>query len=87
MITKQSLRMQALQIEALKIQWEHLLIVQKRHQSWITDNADKESDRSRCDIIDLIEEMVGQYDSLLQAPQGDMDQVSMDTGVDVLHKH
>ena len=86
MITKQPLRLQALQIEALKIQREHLLIVQKRHKSWIIDTADKEIDRLRRDIIALIEEMVNQYDSLLEAlqKQGATDKVSVDTEVEAI---
>jgi len=86
MITKQPLRLQALQIEALKIQREHLLIVKKRHKSWIIDTADKEIDRLRRDIIALIEEMVSQYDSLLEAlqKQGATDKVSVDTEVEAI---
>ena len=83
MITKPPVRLQALQIEALKIQREHLLIVQKRHQSWIMDTADKEIHRLRHDIIVLIEEMVGQYDRLLEAlqTQGNTDKVSVEVAV------
>jgi len=57
------------QIEALKIQQEHMLVVLERHRAWSKgpDADDIEIDRVRREIIDLIEKTVTEYDRLLVA--------------------
>jgi hypothetical protein len=57
------------QIEALKIQQEHMLVVLERHRAWSQgpDGDDIEIDRARHEIIDLIEKTVTEYDRLLVA--------------------
>ena len=56
------------QIEALKIQQEHMLVVLERHRAWSKGpDDDIEIDRVRREIIDLIEKTVTEYDRLLVA--------------------
>jgi hypothetical protein len=69
MSTRQAQHLRALQIEALKIQQEHLLVVRDRHRAWIQNSDDMETYRIRREIIDLIEKTIDHYDELLKALQ------------------
>jgi PIN domain nuclease of toxin-antitoxin system len=60
-------RMRSQQIEALKIQKEHMIVVRDRHQAWRKDPTDIEINRIRHAIIDSIEKTLAQYDQLLEA--------------------
>jgi hypothetical protein len=60
-------RMRSQQIEALKIQKEHMIVVRDRHQVWSKDPTDIEINRIRHEIIDSIEKTLAQYDQLLEA--------------------
>ena len=67
MSTKLALRQRDMQIEALKVQQEHLRVVRDRHQTWMKESGDIEINRIRHDIIDLIEKTLNRYDDLLGA--------------------
>jgi hypothetical protein len=67
MSTKLALRQRDMQIEALKLQQEHLRVVRDRHQTWMKEAGDSEINRIRHDIIDSIEKTLNQYDDLLKA--------------------
>ena len=60
-------RMRSQQIEALKIQKAHMIVVRDRHQVWSKDPTDIEINRLRHEIIDSIEKTLAQYDQLLEA--------------------
>ena len=67
MSNKLALRQRDMQIEALKVQREHLRVMRDRHQTCMKEAGDIDINRIRHDIIDLIEKTLNQYDHLLEA--------------------
>jgi hypothetical protein len=67
MSTHLSQRLRDQQIEALKIQQQYMTVVRERHQVWSKDSDDREINRIRNEILDLVEKTIVQYDHLLGA--------------------
>jgi hypothetical protein len=67
MSLQHSLRLQELQIEAINIQREHLLVVQHRHTNWISDDDDANINGLCLELIHSIGKTLAQYENLLNA--------------------
>ena len=65
-----SFRLRELQIEAMNIQKEHLLVIRNRRRNWINDVDNRNINRLRHGIIESIGNIVDQYDHLLEELQG-----------------
>ena len=67
MSLQHSLRRRELQIEAINIQREHLLVVQHRHTNWMSDDDDHNINSLRLELIHSIGKTLAHYDNLLKA--------------------
>jgi hypothetical protein len=74
MSTRLSQRLRDQQIEALKIQQQYMTVVRERHRAWNKDSDDIEINRIRNEILDLVEKTIAQYDHLLEALRGPIEE-------------
>jgi hypothetical protein len=66
---KNSEAVQALHIEHLSIQRDHLLFVRERHLQWMGDAPDPEIRALHHRLADLLEQAEAQYENLIAALQ------------------
>jgi len=74
MSNRLSKRLRDQQIEALKIQQQYMTVVRERHRAWNKDSDDIEINRIRNEILDLVEKTIAQYDHLLEALRGPIEE-------------
>jgi hypothetical protein len=66
---KHSATVQALYLEHLILQREHLLLVRDRHLHWMDETDDPEIREIHQSLADLLEQVTSQYENLVAALQ------------------